>query len=129
MLDSNPFVNRVESLYTSALMIAFAVTYFFLFSSTAVFFPYFQLFLKARGFSPSQVGVLLACAQIAGIVGPLLVGRFADRSGRYRLLLFLALLGSARRTRLEKSPSGQLRHGYAPVCVRAKCPPRSRQRL
>jgi PPP family 3-phenylpropionic acid transporter len=95
MLESIPFVNRLNYLYTAVFMITFAVTYFFLFSSTAVFFPYFQLFLKARGFPPSQIGVLLACAQIAGIAGPLLIGGIADRSGRYRLLLFLAILGSA----------------------------------
>jgi len=72
-------------------MAAFVINYFFLFATAAVYFPYFQLFLKARGFSPSQLGVLMAFARLAGIIGPLLLGRLADRSGRFRRILAVCM--------------------------------------
>jgi PPP family 3-phenylpropionic acid transporter len=72
-------------------MLAFPAAYFFLYVSSAVSLPYMQLFLKAHGFSPSHVGVLQACQQIAGILGPLLIARLADRTGRFRLIILLAV--------------------------------------
>lgn len=75
-------------------MRGFLLNYFFLFASTAVFYPYFPLFIRARGFSHSQLGLLLSLFQVAGIVGPLVVGRLADRLCRYRLLLLLCVCAS-----------------------------------
>jgi MFS transporter, PPP family, 3-phenylpropionic acid transporter len=72
-------------------MMAFALNYFFLFVTSAVYFPYLQLFLRDLGFPPSQVGVLLACQQIAGILGPLLIARAADKTGKFRLITLLAV--------------------------------------
>ena len=69
-------------------------SYFLLFISTAIFVPYLQLYLKARGFSPSQIGILLACLELAGLLGPILLGRLADRHARYRALFALSLLGT-----------------------------------
>lgn len=75
-------------------MAAFVLNYFFLFATAAVFYPYFQLFLKARGFSLSQLGVLLAATQLAGIIGPLLLGRASDKTGRSRLILIFCVSAS-----------------------------------
>ena len=72
-------------------MRGFALHFFFLFANTAVFFPYSPLFLRARGFSHAQVGLLLGVLRFAGIAGPLLIGGMADRTRRYRLLLQLSL--------------------------------------
>ena len=50
--------------------------------------PYLQLYLKARGFSPSRIGVLLGILEpLPGIAGPLLVSRLADSRTAYRALL------------------------------------------
>ena len=39
----------------------FGIHYFFLFALSAVYWPYFPLFLKARGFSLDQIGLLNGC--------------------------------------------------------------------
>ncbi len=64
-----------------------ALNYFFLFSAVAIVLPHLQLFFEAQGFSPSQVGLLLGFFEIAGVAGPLLIGRLADRAGRYKALI------------------------------------------
>lgn len=92
--NTPPLYSLWHDLDIVAAMLAFALNYFFLFTTSAVSFPYLQLFLKARGFSPSQVGVLQACQQVAGILGPLLIARIADRSGRFRLITLLSLAAS-----------------------------------
>jgi MFS transporter, PPP family, 3-phenylpropionic acid transporter len=68
--------------------------YFLLFVSFAILSPYLQLFLKARGMSPSRIGVLLGLLELAGIAGPLLLGRLADSRSAYRGLL-AACFGAA----------------------------------
>jgi PPP family 3-phenylpropionic acid transporter len=50
--------------------------------------------LRARGFGHGQVGLLLGVLRVAGILGPLLIGRMADRTCRYRLILQLCLAAS-----------------------------------
>jgi len=60
----------------------------------AVLTPYFQLYLRARGYSPSSVGILLGCFSIAEVAGPLLIGRIVDRGQNYRLLLLSVLTAS-----------------------------------
>jgi PPP family 3-phenylpropionic acid transporter len=61
--------------------------YFLLFVSFGILTPYLQLFLKARGFSPSRIGVLLGIFELAGVAGPILVSRWADSRTAYRALL------------------------------------------
>jgi MFS family permease len=60
------------------------INYFFLFISWAILSPYLQLYLKDRGVSPSRIGLLLGCLELAGIAGPMLIGRLADRLTAYR---------------------------------------------
>ncbi|HEY9594947.1 MAG TPA: MFS transporter [Spirochaetia bacterium] len=66
--------------------------YFILSLTTAILAPYLQLYLKARGMSPSRIGVLLGLLELAGVVGPILIGRLADRRTAYRALLALCFL-------------------------------------
>ena len=66
--------------------------YLLLFSSYAILTPYLPLYLKARGFSPSRIGLLLGSLELAGIAGPILVASLADRRTAYRAFLAAALL-------------------------------------
>jgi PPP family 3-phenylpropionic acid transporter len=70
------------------------VGYTLLFATVAVLTPYLPLYLGARGFSPSQIGLLLGSCELAGIAGPILVTILADRLQRYRRFIVLSLLGS-----------------------------------
>ena len=66
--------------------------YFFLFISWAILSPYLQLYLKDRGVSAARIGLLLGCLELAGVAGPMLIGRLADRRTAYRGLLAVCLL-------------------------------------
>jgi len=66
---------------------SFLANYFFLFITYAILAPYLQLYLKARGMSASRIGLLLGCLEVAGLAGPILLGRLADRSSAYKALL------------------------------------------
>ncbi len=66
--------------------------YFFLFVSYAILSPYLQLYLKARGFSLSRIGVLLGILELAGVAGPIVIGRLADSRVVYRTPLAACLL-------------------------------------
>jgi PPP family 3-phenylpropionic acid transporter len=70
------------------------VGYSLLFATVAVLTPYLPLYLGARGFSPSKIGLLLGSCELAGIAGPILVTFLADRLQRYRRFIVLSLLGS-----------------------------------
>ena len=48
--------------------------------------------LTSAGFSTFEVGLVLTAAQVGDIIAIILVALFADRIGRRRVLLFLALL-------------------------------------
>jgi PPP family 3-phenylpropionic acid transporter len=61
--------------------------YFFMSVSSAILAPYLQLYLKARGLTPSRIGLLLGVLELAGVVGPILIGRLSDRRSAYRALL------------------------------------------
>ncbi|MGA2378064.1 MAG: MFS transporter [Spirochaetia bacterium] len=74
--------------------VSFFTNYFLLFVSFGILTPYLQLYLKARGFSPSRIGVLLGIIELAGIVGPILVSRLADSRTAYRALLAVSLVVS-----------------------------------
>ncbi|MGO9308623.1 MAG: MFS transporter [Spirochaetia bacterium] len=72
----------------------FFANYFVLFVSFGILTPYLQLFLKARGFPPSRIGLLLGIFELAGIVGPILVSRLADSRTAYRALFAGSLVVS-----------------------------------
>lgn len=46
--------------------------------------PYLPILVRGLGYSPAVVGFLLGLFEVAGIAGPFLIGRMADRFGRYR---------------------------------------------
>jgi len=74
---------------------SFFANYFLLYVSFGILVPYLQLYLKARGYTPSRIGVLLGIYALAGIAGPLFVSRLADSRTAYRALLFGSLAASA----------------------------------
>ena len=71
--------------------VPFGINYFFLAVCGAVLNPYLPILLQAKGFSLSQVGILLGIGGVAGIVGPVVFGRIADASHQFRLLAFFAI--------------------------------------
>lgn len=90
-----PSAIQASSARPNQIMTRFGLHYFFLFGVTATFTPYLPLFLKARGFQDSQVGLLLGFFEAAGVCGPLLLGSLADRLGRRRVFLMGAVIGFA----------------------------------
>ena len=68
------------------------INYYFLFISWAILSPYLQLYLKDRGVTATRIGLLLGCLELAGVAGPMLIGRLADRYTAYRGLLAVCLL-------------------------------------
>ena len=65
---------------------------FFLFASYAVIIPYLQVFFKNKGFSYSQIGILLGTNQIGGAIGIFLISRIAKKFGMFKILLNLMAL-------------------------------------
>ena len=72
-------------------MTRIALNYFCIYTMLAVLAPYLQLFLKAGGFSPSRIGILLGTYNLAGILGAILLGRLADRHRRVKVQLAVTL--------------------------------------
>jgi len=60
----------------------------------ATIVPYLQQILKMHGFSASEIGFLLGVFEITGVFGPLLIGWFADRIGKYRSILLVLTMGA-----------------------------------
>jgi PPP family 3-phenylpropionic acid transporter len=52
----------------------------------AVVIPHYQIFLRASGYSPASVGLMIGFFEISGVLGPMIIGRLADRTGRFREL-------------------------------------------
>ena len=50
----------------------------------AIIVPYLPLLIRSHGYRASTVGILLAIAEGAGILGPFIFGRLADRKGKYK---------------------------------------------
>lgn len=50
----------------------------------AVIVPYLPLLLRNLGYRAAEVGILLAIAEGAGILGPFIFSRLTDREGRYK---------------------------------------------
>lgn len=76
-------------------MNALRAYYFFVFAMFAVVVPHYQLYLNAIGYSPRGVGILIGFFEVAGVAGPIVFGRLADRSGRYRELKIASATGAA----------------------------------
>ncbi len=76
------------------VLVAGWISYGLLMATFAVLTPYLQLYLGARGFAASRIGLLLGSFELAGIAGPILVTLLADRLQRYRRFIALSLLGS-----------------------------------
>ncbi|MCF6335242.1 MAG: MFS transporter, partial [Spirochaetales bacterium] len=60
----------------------------------ATIVPYLQQILKAKGFQSHEIGFLLGIFEVTGVLGPLMVGWFADRVGKYRLILLVLTVTS-----------------------------------
>ncbi|CAL1241157.1 MFS transporter [Candidatus Methylocalor cossyra] len=71
--------------------------YFFYFSALGALLPYWPLYLQAQGFTPAEIGQLMAILAGSRVVAPNLWGWWADRSGRTLRLIrwatFLTLGG------------------------------------
>jgi MFS transporter, PPP family, 3-phenylpropionic acid transporter len=72
---------------TRRVMASSWANYFFLSLANGILMPYLPLYLKARGMAPARIGVLLGVLELAGMAGPVLLGRLADRRTAYRGLL------------------------------------------
>lgn len=60
----------------------FSAYYFLYYALLGVLVPYWALFLQARGFSPWQIGLLLAIPHITKLGAPNLWGWLADKTGK-----------------------------------------------
>ena len=65
-------------------MLQLYISFFFVYSIFAIVNPYLQVLLRNSGYSYEAVGVLLGVFEVAGIVGPLVVGRIVDKTGRLK---------------------------------------------
>ena len=68
----------------------FIPAFFFGSAVYAAITPYLALMIRDLGYSTMQVGILLGIFEAAGIAGPLAFGHWADRTGKYRLLLVVS---------------------------------------
>ena len=77
------------------LMVQLYISFFFVYSIFAIVNPYLQVMLRNSGYSYEAVGVLLGIFEIAGLVGPLVVGRIVDKTGRLKDTVLIATGASA----------------------------------
>ncbi len=76
-------------------MLRLGLLYAVYFGTIAVIFPFFAIYLNLRGFSPSRIGLILAATEAAGVTAPFVLGRLADRTGRYRSVMAVMVLITA----------------------------------
>jgi PPP family 3-phenylpropionic acid transporter len=69
--------------------------YLFYFASLGALLPYWGLYLQARGFSPAQIGELMAVIMVTKLIAPNIWGWIADHSGLRMPIVRLASLFSA----------------------------------
>jgi PPP family 3-phenylpropionic acid transporter len=60
------------------------LSFFFVYPIFSIVNPYLQVILRNRGYSYQTIGILLALFEGAGVLGPLVMGSFADRTQRFR---------------------------------------------
>ncbi|MDA3940820.1 MAG: MFS transporter [Spirochaetia bacterium] len=77
------------------MVLKFSINYFIYFATIATVVPYLQQILKMQGFRAYEIGLLLGIYEITGVFGPLLVGWFADKIGKYRIILLILAVGSS----------------------------------
>jgi PPP family 3-phenylpropionic acid transporter len=75
-----------------ATYLRFGLFYLGYYGYVGVISPYVSLFFADRGFSPVQIGVLMACFQLSRIVGPYLWGWLSDVTHTRVKLLRLAAI-------------------------------------
>ncbi|MCA9983396.1 MAG: MFS transporter [Anaerolineales bacterium] len=66
--------------------------YLLIFAGVATFRPYMVLYYQSLGFAGAQIGLLTGIAPLVPLVTLPLLTALADRTGRYRLIMSLALL-------------------------------------
>jgi len=76
-------------------MVQLYISFFFVYSIFAIVNPYLQVLLRNSGYSYEAVGVLLGIFEVAGIVGPLIVGRIVDKTGRLKDTVLVATAATA----------------------------------
>ncbi|MGB4405268.1 MAG: MFS transporter [Sphaerochaeta sp.] len=76
-------------------MLQLYISFFFVYSIFAIVNPYLQVLLRNSGYSYEAVGVLLGIFEVSGIVGPLVVGRIVDKTGRLKDTVLIATAASA----------------------------------
>src|SRR5579859_3017509 len=69
--------------------------YFAYFAFVGAFAPYFALYLRALGYSPVEIGLLLAVNPVARIFGPNLWGWLSDHYHARGRLIRLTAVGAA----------------------------------
>jgi PPP family 3-phenylpropionic acid transporter len=85
----------------------YSLAYFTLFMVYGVVSPYLQLLVRGLGYAPSEVGLFLAFFEIVGILGPLVLARRADASGRRKPALMasgLAIIAALPALALIRNP-------------------------
>ena len=68
--------------------------YFFYFAVVGIISPYWGLYLDQLGFSPGEIGVLVALPMLTRILAPNIWGWLTDRTGRYLFIIRLGALGA-----------------------------------
>ena len=61
--------------------------YLFYFAALGVFLPYWALYLHSLGFSPLEIGELMATAAITKVIAPNVWGWLADHTGKRMLVV------------------------------------------
>jgi len=69
--------------------------YITLFFVSGIIFPYLPILIRDLGYPAATVGILLSIAEGAGILGPFMFSRAADRYGRYKTCIILSFLVTA----------------------------------
>jgi len=83
---------RVSGSIDQGTYFRFGLFYLGYYGYVGVISPYVSLFFADRGFSPVQIGVLMACFQLSRIVGPYLWGWLSDvMHTRVKLLRLAAI--------------------------------------
>jgi PPP family 3-phenylpropionic acid transporter len=69
--------------------------YFFYFASLGALLPFWGLYLQARGFSPAEIGELMAVIMVTKLIAPNIWGWIADHTGlRMPIVRFASLLSA-----------------------------------